>query len=241
MAHPLKTSKKKAGDKLADPPKQTPAAKHVREQRAKKPAKKTVTTPAAGHPEDVYLPTGEGEDFIPGMMLVKYVKFVAEWLETGDVRKAVHAAGFNPISDKHADTLGGLLLQNPWVRTQIRDQYQAILAKTGATVERVWQEISRIAFCDPGLAFDAHGEPLPMPKIPEDVRRAISGHKTVRKTFGEDGESEEKELKFAGKDAAIEKLIRLHRMVDQDKLVIISGADFEQRMEEGRQRAAQRK
>ena len=69
------------------------------------------------------------------------------------------------------------------------------------------------------------------------MRRAITGYKEVEKTFGEDGSSLEREIKFGGKDAAIDKLMKLMRMVDADKLVIIDGQDFLTAMEEGRERA----
>lgn len=210
----------------APPPKPAP-----RKPRRKPPA----STPAAAPADDVLLPSGVGDDFIPGTMLVKYAAFVAAYLETGDAVEAVKTAGFPFANTQAQKAIASQLLRNPYVRQRIAEQYQAILAKTGATVERVWQEIARTAFADPGAAYGEDGEPLPMHAIPEETRRAITGYKVVEKTFGDDT-SVEKQVTFGGKDAALDKLMKLHRMVDTDKLVVLNGDDFLKAMEAGRER-----
>ena len=108
-------------------------------------------------------------------------------------------------------------------------------------MERVWEELTHIAFLDPAEAFDESGNPKAIPEIPEHVRRCITGRKKVVKQFGEDGSSEEEELKFAGKQAALDMLVRLHRMTDNDKYVLVGGEEFLQALEEGRARASNRK
>ena len=54
--------------------------------------------------------------------------------------------------------------------------------------------------------MDARGELLPLNEIDEDTRRALAGYKVVRKTFGEDGESVEREVKFISKGDALDKI-----------------------------------
>lgn len=221
------------------PLKKKPAKTAVKKAQAKR-RRVALTSPDNAPADDVRLPTGVGDDFIPGSVLIKYATFVQHYLETGDAPEAAAKAGYVGANAQAQKALGARLLENPYVKQMVAAQYAAILAKTGATVERVWQEITHTAFFDPAEAYDEHGEPLPMDQIPEHVRRAITGYKTTRKTFGEDGEVEERELKFGGKDAALDKLMKLHRMVDNDKLVVLDGEQFIKAMEKGRERAGQR-
>jgi hypothetical protein len=212
----------------------------VAAKKTTKKAVKSAVKPATDKNEP-HLPTGIGDDLIPVSLLLRYNTFVEEYLQTLDCAEAARAAGWDAGKNHPRQrSWGGALLRNPYVRTMIDQQYRAIMAKTKATVERVWEEISLVAFLDPAEAFDANGDPLPIPQIPEHVRRAITGRKKVVKTFGEDGESVEEELKFGNKDAALDKLMKLHRMTDNDKYVIVNGEEFVAAMEEGRQRAASR-
>ena len=211
----------------------------------KKPAKKAArrvrkSVKPTPDPAEPLLPTGIGDDLIPGSMLIRYEQFVESYLETLDCADAAKVAGWVGKNRAAQKSLGGALLRNPYIATRIQQQYRSIIAKTGANPERVWEEIAYTAFCDPRQAYDEDGNPLPMPKIPEAVARAITGRKKVVKTFGEDGESVEEELKFGGKDAALDKLIRLHRMADNDKYVVVTGEEFVQAMEEGRKRVGSR-
>ena len=191
-------------------------------------------------PDEPLLPTGIGDDLIPVSILVRYNTFVSHYLETLDCAEAAKVAGWVGKNTAAQKSFGRHLLNNPYVRTMIDQQYRAIIAKTKATTERVWEEISNIAFLDPVEAYDESGNVKPLSEIPEHVRRAITSRKRTVKTFGEDGESVEEEIKFAGKDAALNKLMQLHRMADNDKMVIVSGDDFLKAMEEGRERAASR-
>lgn len=208
---------------------------------AKKSAKQAASVKPKPHDDEPKLPTGIGDDLIPVSMLVRYNTFVTQYLETLDCAAAAKEAGWIGKNAAAQKSLGGHLLRNPYIRTMIDQQYRAIIAKTKATTERVWEEIAAIAFLDPADAFDEAGNPKPIPDIPEHVRRAITGRKKVVKTFGEDGESVEEELKFASKDAALAKLMQLHRMTDNDKYVLVSGEEFVQAMEEGRERASKRR
>ena len=48
-------------------------------------------------------------------------------------------------------------------------------AKAEVTVERVLKEYARIAFADIAQAYGADGNLLPVPQMPEDIRRALAG------------------------------------------------------------------
>ena len=217
----------------------------------KLPAKKARNAPAKKAPtaklrpdetDTLYLPDGtDGPDgfasLIPAAFLLKYDTFVSEYLTSGDAPAAAKIAGFVGKNDQSQKAIGGALLRNVYVATLIHERARSLMAKHRITAERVWEEIAHTAFLDPGEAYNEDGSPKKVPDMPEHVRRAIVGYKEVEKTFGEDGHSLEREIKFNGKDAAIDKLMKLLRMVDQDKLVIVDGQDFLNAMEEGRERA----
>lgn len=191
-------------------------------------------------PELPPLPTGEGGDLIPLSMLLRYNTFVEVYMQDLDGPAAAAAAGWDCKGNKKAQAAHARwLLANPYIRTRIEQQYRAIMAKTDATVERVWEEISYIAFLDPADVFNDDGTPRALEDMPERARRAITGRKR-KVTTGEEFETVEEEVKFAGKDAALEKLMRLHRMTDNDKMVLVNGEEFLRAMEEGRERAAGR-
>lgn len=57
-----------------------------------------------------------------------------------------------------------------------------------ATVDRVLQEYSHIAFLDIGEAFDGAGNLLPIHDMPEGVRRAIAGIEVADLNIDRDGQ-----------------------------------------------------
>ena len=207
----------------------------------KKPSKKKAPKQSVRpvpKPDEPHLPTGVGGDRIPLSMLLRYNTFVELYMESFDCAGAAKEAGWVGMNAAAQKAMGGALLRVPYIATRIEQQYRAIMAKTGATVERIWEEISYMALLDPSVFYDADGNVKPMSEIPEEARRALTGMKVKEGTIGDDGSFVERELKFAGKDAALDKLMRLHRMTDNDKYVIVGGEEFLQRMQEGRERAA---
>lgn len=218
----------------------TPTKATAKKKPAKEAAKKAPAPRKAAPEPELHLPSGVNGDLIPLDLLLRYNTFVEVYLQSLDCASAAKAAGWEGKNEAAQKAYGARLLANPYVRTRIEQQYKAIIAKTGATVERVWEELSYIAFLDPAEAFNESGEPKPIPEIPEHVRRCITGRKKVVKSFGEDGSSEEEELKFAGKQSALDMMVRLHRMADNDKYVLVGGEEFLAAMEEGRARAAGR-
>lgn len=219
------------------------ASKKTPSQPARKPAKKTpkrkppsTTVDAGDESFTIESPLG---DFVPLDMMVKYQRFAEHYITTGDGVGAVVAAELGEESKVQSNRQKlRWLLNNAYVRKVLTDHYRAVIAKTRATVERVWEEISYQAFLDPAVFYDENGDVLPMNEIPESARRALTGMKVKTGTIGEDGEFTERELKYANKDAALEKMMRLHRMVDNDKTFVIDGAEWMKAIEEGRQRAA---
>lgn len=132
--------------------------------------------------------------------------FAQAYVSTGKGSEAARKAGYEGTPASIAKTAHRLLAE-PGVRARIRKIQDDWIKKLQADQVTVLAELARIAFNDPRDAFDAEtGEPLPMNKIPEDCARAITGYKVVEKTFGEDGSSVEKEIKFGNKGEALDKL-----------------------------------
>lgn len=161
------------------------------------------------------------EDAVPTPVLVRMQAFAGHYLACLNGAEAARRAGYAP---GHADKQARMLLKHPTVRRMLRDQHQALLAKIQTTQERVWHEITRIAFLDPAEAFDDDGELKKLADMPEDLRRAIAGLKVTVKTFGDD-ETVEKEIKFVSKDAALDKLLRLTGMFKEEKATADDIAD----------------
>lgn len=155
-----------------------------------------------------------GEDWVPTPVLLRMQRFAGHYLETLNGAESARRAGYAPA---HADKRARMLLSHPRVLSMIREQHQSLLAKIGVSQERIWAEYARIAFLDPAELFSESGDLKKMHDVPEDVRRAIAGMKITHKTFGDDGESIEREIKFVNKSDALEKLGRLTGMFREEK------------------------
>lgn len=217
-----------------------PAPKKKPARKAGKPRVKPEPTPE-DLAQELELPAAVEGGYLPINVLLKYQAFVNEYLASGNATEASKKAGFVSSTDAAQKLVGHRLLKHKDVRLMMGEAYQSLMLKHKATPDRIWAELVRIGFCDPALAYNEHGEPLPMGQIPEDTRRAITGYKVVEKTFGEDGSSVEKEMKFAGKEGALDKMIKLHGMFKDTAIMVINTDDFIKSIEAGRERAAQRK
>jgi phage terminase small subunit len=131
--------------------------------------------------------------------------FAQAFVSCGSGAAAARKAGYTGTPASLARTAHRLLGEQA-VRLRIRKIQDDIITRIRVDQTTVLAELTRIAFADPGRIVDENGELLPLNKIDEDTRRALAGYKVVRKTFGEDGESVEKEVKFISKDAALDKL-----------------------------------
>lgn len=157
---------------------------------------------------------GEETAIVPTPILLRFQVFVGHYLCCLNAAEAARRTGFY----KHPARSGADLLRHPEVQKLLYEQQRSLLAKIGVTAERIWAEYARIAFLDPAEAFEENGEFKPIPDIPEEIRRAITSYKVKRMSFGEDGESVERELKFAGKQAALDKLAQLAGLTKSDEL-----------------------
>ena len=99
-------------------------------------------------------------------------RFVKEYLKDKNATRAAKAAGY---SEKSAHVLGCRLLKDPNVRSQIESSLEKVNAKLDISVERVIEELGRLAFFDPLEFWNEDGTAKPLHEISEDARRAIAG------------------------------------------------------------------
>ena len=120
--------------------------------------------------------------------------------------EAYIAAGYK-AKEKAAKVNASRLLTNPNFKTEYDKAIAEAAEKTRVSAERVLKEEGRIAFADIAEIFN--GETLISPdKLPEDIRRAISGIEIIERYIP--GKEDEKEVKykyrFWDKGRALERL-----------------------------------
>lgn len=186
------------------------------------------------------LPCTSSADFVPINVLIQYQQFVADYLSHGNAAKAARDAGFRAGTEAGQKNVAGRLLANDTVREILTRQWQALQAKFRVTPERIWEELTHMAMLDPVGAFNEDGTVKEMHQIPEAVRRALTAYEIEERTFGETTVVTRR-VKFAGKEGGLEKLMKLHGMMRDDRLVILNGDDFINAMNEGLSRVQQAK
>lgn len=183
------------------------------------------------------MPTTSRGDFVPVNTMIQYQQFVSGYLSTGNATQAARDAGFTAPTDNAMRQLAIRLMQNPHIRDMLTEQYRSLLAKLRATPERIWEEITYMAFLDPAAYFNEDGSVKEMLKIPETARRALTGYDIEEKTFGEMTIVTRK-VRYNAKTDGLERLMKLHGMLNDDRLVVLNGDEFIAAIEAGRARAA---
>lgn len=166
-------------------------------------------------------------------------RFIKEYLIDQNATRAAKAAGY---SEKTAEVQGCRLLKNVKVREQIDAGNIRVNEKLDLTVERVKQEIARLAFYDPLEFWAENGTAKPMHEISEDARRAIAGFETAE-LFEGTGEERGlagyiKKFKLADKRGALELAARHLKMLT-DKVELSAGDEVVRRLMAGRARVGQ--
>lgn len=173
---------------------------------------------------------------VTGKQIEAMTKFVSSIMEHGKIAKAAIDAGYPKSS---AQRMGRVLLDHPVVQQLIREQQQSMVRKMMVTPERVWAELERMAFFEPGALFK-DGSPIPIEKLPSEVARMVTGYKSKVTEFGEGGRSEEVEVKWVDKSAALRELEKLQGMVKDEGTLRLDANDFLKALYEGRERATKR-
>jgi phage terminase small subunit len=176
---------------------------------------------------------------MPDHLKQRRTRFVKEYLIDQNATRAAKAAGY---SEKTAYSQGQRLLKHVEIRSRIEKANDKVNAKLDLTVERVKQEIARLAYYDPQAFWNENGTAKPIHEIDEDARRAICGFETAE-LFTGSGEDRAtagyiKKFKLADKPRALELAARHLKMLT-DK-VEFSGADeIVRRLVAGRARVGQ--
>ena len=126
-------------------------------------------------------------------------RFVAEYLVDLNGTQAAIRAGYSATG---ANVTGVRLLSNPTVAARIAAGKERQAERLEVKADTVLRELLRIATADLSQAFDEDGNLLPIPQMPEDVRRAVAGMK-VRT---DDDGAVLREVKFWDKNKALELL-----------------------------------
>lgn len=131
-------------------------------------------------------------------MRPQIAKFCLEYLKDGNGKQAAIRAGY---SEKTAGSQAHDLLKRPDVKEKVGAKVQKTMDNLEISVDRILKERARLAFYDPGdIALANIKKPGDIAKLPEDVRRAISGWK-----WDKEGRLV---LLMAGKDASLTALER---------------------------------
>lgn len=174
----------------------------------------------------------------PGGVHQRRTRFIKEYLIDQNATRAAKAAGY---SEKSAHAQGSRLLKHAEVRSQLETANTKANSKMDLTVERVKQEIARLAYCDPAAFFNADGSCKQMGDLDEDSRRAIAGFE-MAELFTGNGEDRGlagyvKKFKLADKGRALELAARHLKMLT-DKVELSASDEIVKRLMDGRRRIA---
>lgn len=139
----------------------------------------------------------------------KQAIFSAEYLIDLNATRAAIAAGF---SRKTAAVQGSKLLDNPVVAAAIADGQKRRAKKLEISGERVLQELAKLAHYDIRDAFDEKGNPLPIHKMDEMARAALSGIETETKQPKDGPKTTVTKLRFTDRVRAVELLGKHFRL-----------------------------
>lgn len=153
-------------------------------------------------------------------------RFIKEYLLDHNATRAATAAGY---SEKSAHVTGHRLLNQANVKKELAAAHEKINAKLEVSVERVRDELARLAFYDPRKFFKDDGSLKPISELDEDTAMAIGGLDVVELFAGNGDERAQigfaKKLKLADRGMNLERLGRYLKMFS-DK-VELTGKDGE--------------
>lgn len=178
---PKKAASKKAASERRSPGKKKPAS---RQARSGTPT--TVHTLSDAHRRilDVWRTT-------PGMLQLE--AYLAVY--PNGTRRAAHANAYK-------------VFNAPAARDYLRERDSEALARANVKHERIIREIADLAFLDPIDFVDDEGNVRSLSDMPPDARRAIAGIKVRTQKAPDGSETVTREVKFADKNSALDKLMR---------------------------------
>lgn len=148
-------------------------------------------------------------------LLVSEQRFADDYLLDLNQTNAAIRAGYSPKSAANTATH---LMKQPNVAAYIARKLAERSIRTGIEGERILREAARIAFAN--ITDLADNEARVNQAASRDDTAAISSIKYKRSTFGEDQETEEREIKLSDKNKALDLLMKYGRV----------SAEFERKM-----------
>lgn len=136
----------------------------------------------------------------------RHDRFAHTYVKNGCNAGAAYRACYPKASQATAETEGPQLLRNPRIASLVAKLMGSQLAKIDASAESIKLELARIAKADIAQAFDKRGRLLPLQKIPEDVRRAIS-------SLEYDAKTGKPKVRFWSKNEALGLLAKHHGLL----------------------------
>jgi phage terminase small subunit len=151
-------------------------------------------------------------------LTLKRELFAQEYLKDLSAAGAARRAGY---PQRSARQVGHELLRVPAVQTLIQAAWDKLRHANTVTVERVVEELRRLAFSDLGVFFDANGNLRPLQALTEEERSVLASIKVVTRPVagGEKGDVEYiHEIRSWDKPRALETLARhLGMLLDRTK------------------------
>lgn len=111
------------------------------------------------------------------MLSLRQKKFVLEYVQCGEARKAAIRAGY---SENGAAVQGHRLMQNAGVAKAIAEQEAKLLGRLEVTAERLLEERAKLALGDIGrlaARLDGATKPADIAALPDDIRQMVKGWK----------------------------------------------------------------
>jgi phage terminase small subunit len=144
----------------------------------------------------------------------KQKRFAIEYLKDLNATQAAIRAGYSP---KAARAQGSYLLTHPDISPLIQQKGRAVFEKLDISVERVLNEIARLAFLDPRKFYDEKGNLKGITDLDDDTAAALAGME-VEEAYEHFGKGQAKptgilkKIKFADKSKNLEMLGRYHKL-----------------------------
>lgn len=157
----------------------------------------------------------------PNGLNLRQQRFITEYLKHGNATQAAKDAGYTP---KTAKQQGARLLTNADVSSQIAQKMSKSTVAAGLTVERLDQEIARLAYSDPRKLYDDKGRLKPIHELDDDTAASVASIEMI--TRGRRGRTRLGKVKLWGKTEAL--MLAARRLgALQDRLTVSGSVSLE--------------
>jgi phage terminase small subunit len=132
--------------------------------------------------------------------------FCVEFVVNGyNAMEAWLSSGEGKTSRSTAKLAGSHLMDRPEIQARIKELHEAALAKQQLSVDRVIQEMARIAFSDPRKFYHEDGRLKQVSELGDDEAAALAGFEQQEITAGEEVIGTLKKIKRWDKTRVLEK------------------------------------